>query len=227
MYIQSFEQFNQEIAITEKLIEFLHEGIKLVPINSSLNESSNVKSFAQKEIELVVRHARNKGDQALIEEFAPEMLALIDKFGNSGQSGGSAPYTAGAIVEALKKLLLFKPIAPIMNEDEEWGDTGFGSEGMLQNKRCYSLFKEHKDADPYYLDAIVWKTPSGGTFTGSAFLGEERIRSRQYIKEFPFEPKTFIIDVDEKEIAPDDWEFHIKDPKQMDEVFTYYKKYSK
>jgi hypothetical protein len=181
-----------------------------------------VANFAQREIDLIVKEAKKKGDHAIIEDFVPEMLDLIEKFGKSGQSGGSAPYTAGAITGALKKLLMFEPIAPVMNEESEWSQP---IDGTWQNTRCFALFKEGKDSEPYYLDAIVWKTPKGMTYTGSAYLGEEKILSRQYVKSFPFEPKTFVIDVYEKEVAKDDWEFYVKDPKQLKEVFEYYKRF--
>lgn len=218
----TFEQFDPSTIITKKLIKALHEGVKLIKIDSSLNEASNVKSFAQEEIERVVRHARSKGDTAIIEDFVPEILALVDKFGNSGQSGGSAPYTAGAIVEALKKLLMFQPISPVTNEAADWFEP---MDGMFQNKRCYGLFKESQDSKPYYLDAMIWRTPKGATYSGSAWHGSERLRSRQYVKTWPFEPKTFIVDVDEHEVAPDDWEFYVKDAKQLQEVFDYYEKF--
>lgn len=223
--IKTFEQFSEERELTKKLIRILHEGIRVVKIDSSLNEKSNTASFAQREIENVIKEAKKKGDKAIIEEFAPEMLALIDKFGNSGQSGGSAPYTAGAIVGALKKLLMQEPISPVMNEDDEWNDVsdmGDGSGPTHQNKRCSALFKEGK-GDPYYLDAIVFKDEKGLTFTGSAMNGKERIKSRQYVKKFPFEPKTFTVDVVGKEVKPDDWEYKVKDPNQLKEVFKYYK----
>jgi hypothetical protein len=51
------------------------------------------------------------------------------------------------------------------------------------------------------------------------------LRSRQYVKTWPFEPKTFVIDVDEHEVAPDDWEFYVKDANQLQEVFDYYEKF--
>jgi hypothetical protein len=44
------------------------------------------------------------------------------------------------------------------------------------------------------------------------------------IKGFPFTPKTFYIDVLEEEIKKDDWIMWVKDPKQLDEVWEYYKK---
>lgn len=220
---QTFEQFDPTSIITRKLIKALHEGIQVVKLDHSINESSNTRSFAQNEIERVIKEARSKGSEALIEEFAPEMLALIDKFGKSGQSGGSAPYTAGAIVEALKKLLAFQPISDVTNESEDWND--LMGDGFLQNKRCYALFKEHKDARPYYLDAIVWKSPKDYTYTGTAMHEGEKIKSAQYVKSFPFKPKTFVVDIDEHEVAPDDWEFTVKDPKQLEEVFEYYDKF--
>jgi hypothetical protein len=95
---------------------------------------------------------------------------------------------------------------------------------MWQNKRCSGVFKEKKDSAPYYIDAIIWKTPNGATYTGGANHNGERILSRQEIKKFPFEPKSFVVDVDEEEVAPDDWVLHVKDPKQLEEVFKYYKK---
>jgi len=220
MKLKNFNEFSSELDINEKLIKFLHEGVRLVKIDNSINES-NLKDFAQKEINLVVREAKRKGDTAIIEDFVPEILNLIEKFGNSGQSGGSAPYTAGAITQTLKKLLMFQPIAPIMNEKDEW----FAPfDGVWQNKRCYALFKESENSDPYYLDAIIWKNQHGHTYTGSALLEGKKILSRQYVKEFPFEPKSFTIDVNEKEVSKDDWEFYVKDPKQLEEVFKFYKK---
>lgn len=201
----------------------LHEGLRVVLIDNSVNEKSKSMSYAQEEIERVIKQAKKEGDKAIIEDFAPEMLALIDKFGKSGQSGGSAPFTAGAIVGALKKLLMQEPISPVTNEKDDWHDlTG---DGPLQNKRCYALFKEGKDGKPYYLDAIVWKTPKGATYTGTALDGTEKITSRQYVKKFPFEPKTFTIDVEEREIGKDDWEFDIMNTDQLSEVFDYYDKF--
>ena len=65
---------------------------------------------------------------------------------------------------------------------------------------------------------------------------EETVSSSQYIKSFPFEPKTFKITVNEKEyrkmkdgsLIEEEgggwWESWIKDPKQLDEVWEYYDK---
>jgi hypothetical protein len=80
------------------------------------------------------------------------------------------------------------------------------------------------DGEAWYLDAIVWKTQKGSTWTGNAYDQHGRqYSSRQFIKSFPFEPKTFVVDVIEREISKDDWEFMIKDESQLSEVFQYYR----
>lgn len=108
---------------------------------------------------------------------------------------------------------------------------------LLKNVKEYELnktsvnefkkysYKEGKDGKPYYGNAIVWKNQHGVTWSGACWDSNgERIGCSHYIKSFPFEPKTFVVDVIEKEINPDDWEFYLKDQKQLDEVFEYYNK---
>jgi hypothetical protein len=48
------------------------------------------------------------------------------------------------------------------------------------------------------------------------------IRPSGWIKSFPFTPKTFYLNVIEKEVAKDDWEMWLADPKQLEEVAEYY-----
>ena len=203
---------------------------------------SNTKNYAELELDILVKSCPDKDNRPIIEEFIPEILALVDKFGQSGQSGGSAPYTAGALSQAVKHLCLQQPICPIQNFDEEWMDVG-DNESIFQNKRCSALFKEGKDGKPYYLDAIVWNGDTIGingetgwdTFCGTM----EGITSRQYVKSFPFTPKTFYIDVtsetydkekhgenvDIVETGRGQVVYRIKDKTQLDEVFEYYDKF--
>ena len=172
---------------------------------------TNTQSHAQRELDILIKTTPD----AIIRHFIPEILALCEAFGNSGQSGGSAPYTAGALADAIKKLCLQQPIAPITGEDNEWNEV---SDGVLQNNRCSAIFKENGKA--HYLDAITWKTQTGSTWHGTT---KEGITSRQFIKSFPFKPKTFFVDVIETEISKGNWEFEIKDKAQLKEVSEYYK----
>lgn len=136
------------------------------------------------------------------------VLELLEVFSKQGHSGMSAPFAIGYF----EKLAMFKPLAGITGEDSEWNYC----DGTYQNNRLSSVFKQQKNGRPYYLDAIVWKSQNGCTFTGKV----EDISSRQYIKSFPFTDKTFYIDVIESEN-----ETKIKDRNQLKPVFEYYDKY--
>ena len=192
---------------------------------------TNTQSFAKQELDILAATVPD----AIITPFANEILALCEAFGKSGQSGGSAPMTASAISQAIKKLMLQEPICPIMGVDEEWvnvREVSDEDEMMYQNKRCSALFKS-KSGKCWYVDAIVKKTQSGSCWSGSFWLSKEdyltgdkskMIRCSHFVKSFPFEPKTFYIDVIEEEVAKDDWEMYLKDPKQLVKVWKYYDK---
>ena len=223
-----------EREIYVKLVKFLHEGVYMIP---NLNEGSVDK--AQYELDRLLKRAEEKGETPVVKEFVPEIMSLVQKFADSGQSGGSAPFTAGAITEVLKKLLAQEPLGGVENTEDEWSDAI--SEDTYQNHRLSSVFKEGKDGKPYYLDAVVF-VPEGKEygFTSKSVMvsegSEETIGSSQYIKSFPFEPKTFKITVQEKEyrklkdgtLIEEEgggwWESWLKDPKQLDEVWEYYDK---
>lgn len=201
---------------------------------------TNTQKFAKKELEILAATAPD----AIITPFAKEILALCEAFGNSGQSGGSAPYTATAISKAINKLLLQEPICDITGHENEWIDvsesTGYT---MYQNARCSGLFK-YQNGRSSYVDAIVWKGEEKyDTFTGSVYIDDkdfELIGSSQFVK-FPFKPKTFYIDVIRIPILENEAEkrkLHyikdglnkcyytiLKDAKQLDVVFKYYEKH--
>lgn len=200
---------------------------------------TNTQIHAKREFQIL----RETIPDAIILEFEPEILALCEAFGRSGQSGGSAPYTAGAISAALDKLLLQEPIAPITGEEQEWVDVShyMGGETVYQNARCGALFKEGEEVS--CCDAIVWKGPEKyDTFTGSVYVPDltELIRSSQLVKSFPFTPKTFYVDViyipvDQKDAEGRGLHYiqhHdnsctisvIKNMSQLEEVFEYYNK---
>jgi len=196
---------------------------------------TNTQSHAKRELEILFKTTPD----AIIREFETEILALCEKFGQSGQSGGSAPFTAGELSHAIKKLCLQQTIAPLTGEESEWGTV---ADEINQNNREGAVFK-NGDGRAYYLDAIVWKgVEEYDTFTGGVYIDDknfEFIRSSQFVK-FPFKPKTFYIDVVRISITKEEAEIRdlhyiedsfgdcyytiIKDPKQLDKVFEYYDK---
>jgi hypothetical protein len=207
----------------------------------------NLNESKYPELKKLLDDAQKEGKTLLIAEFVPEIEALVDKFGQSGQSGGSAPFTAGAIVDTIKKMLAQEPLGEgIMCTEDEWNDCSMYEDtepgkGTYQNNRLSSVFKQGKDGKPYFLDAIVFK-PVGKdySFTSNCVAltegSEETIGSHHYIKSLPFQPKTFVIDVKEKEYRKLEdgtlvkeegggwWESWLADPKQLDEVWEYYDK---
>ena len=201
---------------------------------------SNTKNKAEVEFQILEKTVKD----AIIIPFKDEILALVEAFGSSGQSGGSASFTAGAISKAVKELCLQKPICDITGIAEEWSEVKEfeGKEPYYQNLRLSSVFKEGENGKPYYLDAIVFQGKEDyDTFTGSVYIDEkdfELIKSSQFIK-LPFKPKTFYVDVIRIYITKEEAEkreLHyiegndecyysvLKDKKQLDEVFKYYRK---
>jgi hypothetical protein len=241
--VKLYEEFlveSTENKIKGQLIKFLHEGVRMIQMDS-VNEGLVDK--AKYELDLLMKNAEGT---PIVKEFVPEIMALVQKFADSGQSGGSAPFTSSVIVQVLQKLLAHEPLGEgIMGTDDEWSDCSVYEDaeegtGTFQNKRLSSVFKEGKEGKPYYLDAIVW-IPEGKDygFTGRVSItegSEEQIGCMHYIKSFPFAPKTFKITVHEKEYRKLEdgslveeegggwWESWLADPKQLDEVWEYYDK---
>jgi len=194
----------------------------------------NTLIHAQKELDILVKSCSDSENRPIIEGFIPEILALVGKFGESGQSGASAPFVATALSQAIKHLCLQEPICDLTGIDDEWNDRG---DGCYQNNRLSSVFKDGKDGRAYYINAVVFKGQNGNCFTGNSVLLKDgsSIRSRQYIKTFPFKPKTFYIDVIETEWADKNqttikagggwWTSVVKNEKQLEPVFKYYSKY--
>lgn len=203
---------------------------------------SNLKDFAKREFEIL----RQNHPDSVVLGFENEIIKLIDKFGKSGQSGGSAPFYTSVIVKTIKSLLGYETITPITGQDSEWvWEDMINREDFdnVQNNRCFALFKR-PDGTAYYLNAIVFQGEEDwNTFTssgGGVYIDEsltQSIGSCLDIKGFPFVPKTFYIDVVKIPISSEDAESRgisytdingesyytvLKDKTQLDEVFEYY-----
>ena len=157
------------------------------------------------------------------------VMELMEVFAKQGHSGYSAPRVASIF----QKLANYETLLPITGKDEEWGDVRDLGNGKpwYQNKRCSAIFKDGEDGEAYYINAIVKRDQNGVCWSGRCWVNEEdyktgdqskMVRSRGYIKSFPFTPKTFYIDVKDVEIEKDDWESFMVDPSQLDEIKEYY-----
>ena len=75
-------------------------------------------------------------------------LELLKVFSEQGHSGMSAPYA----VALFEKLALWKPIAPLTGEDDEWNEVG---ESTWQNRRNSVVFKG-EDGQAYWIEGRVF-----------------------------------------------------------------------
>lgn len=147
------------------------------------------------------------------------VLDLLEVFSGQGHSGYSAPF----VIDTFKKLANFEPLAPIMCTDDEWNDVSHYSnevETHFQNIICSSVFKDGKNGEPYYIDAIIWVDEKNDSFTSSNVLNSknEKFSSHQTIK-LPFIPKKFYIDIVERNDG-----YYIKDESQLKDVWEFYEK---
>lgn len=192
-----------------------------------LNSPKRSKTYehAKHEFEILLKSAA-ENNRPIVEPFMSEILELVEAFGKFGQSGVSAVYIADAITEVVYKCLMNKPLCPITGIVEEWVNVSEANGGvyLFQNNRLPTVFKDLKGA--YYLDAIVFVRGKGAqreTFTsgGVSLPSGGYVASKQYVSVMPFKPKTFYIDV----TRVGDFVF-VKDEKQLEAVWKYYKKQS-
>ena len=180
-----------------------------LPNKEDPNRESNLVKHARKELQIAGLFDKDSDYNG---ETANAVMELIKVFSKQEHSGASA----GMVSIIFNKLAKFETIAPLTGNDDEWV---LVAENLYQNNRNSAVFKEGKNAQAHYIDAIVWKTQKGAAWSGISSCG---ISSRQYIKSFPFQPVTFFIDVTKEEVKKDDWVFHVKDQKDLDKVWKVY-----
>lgn len=134
---------------------------------------SNLVEFAKSEL------AQLGGeDDNMQKAINKHIIAMVQLFADEGHSGSTAAYT----ISILEKLLAFKPITPLTGKDEEWFEC---TDGLKQNKRCPSVFKD-ADGTCYDIDAKALRQPDGFTYMS---------HDREPIS-FPYTPSQTVVDID-------------------------------
>ena len=108
---------------------------------------SNRLTWAEQELKLA-GYDINDPEDGPNRWLAEGTLELLKVFSEQGHSGMSAPYA----VALFEKLALWKPIAPLTGEDDEWNDVG---ESTWQNRRNSVVFKG-KDGQAYWIEGRVF-----------------------------------------------------------------------
>lgn len=200
-------------------------------------ENKHVDHF-NRELE-IMRKTVAEGDSLIIEPYVNSIREVCEDFSKEGHSGGSASMAASVLSNTIQAILGFQILSPLNGGEDEWNDVSEMGEKkgkiLFQNIRDTAVFK-NEEGKCTYSTAIVWK----GEDQYDTFIGTiEGVGSSQYVKGFPFMPRTFYIDVyrehydegNEKHKGADvisgqdgDMVYFIKDQKQLDEVFNYYDK---
>ena len=113
---------------------------------------SNLVEYAKHELSLL-----GGQDEEMQQAMNKHILGMVELFAKEGHSGFSANYA----INILNALLRFKPLKPLTGKDEEWIEH---SDGMFQNKRCYSVFKDNKEGEAYNIDGKVFSCDGGETW---------------------------------------------------------------
>lgn len=165
-------------------------------------------SFVRREFHLL---SRQSPDAAIL-EFKNEIILLCEKYRSKKRTQNEMMFLPNAILNSISKIMRFEALTPLSGEDNEWYDVG----EVFQNKRDVRVVKEGSEA--IFTDAIVFVNEE------KSFVGDDvveyngkRIGSKHYIKGFPFEPKTFYVDV-----ITEDGLHILKDPDQIADVILYY-----
>lgn len=209
-----------KVNCTEELKNEIPSPIKSrMPINKIQSIDENLKENKEEEESGLIRHAERELKLAGMHEKDSDydgmlydaVMELVKVFSKQGYSGASAMRT----LQLFEKIASYKNLTPLTGKDDEWNEIG---ENVFQNNRESSVFKDGKNGEAYYMNAIIWRSEDGLTYNGIT----GGINSRQYIKSFPFTPKTFYIDVIKTEISKENFDFEIKDMSQLDIALEHY-----
>ena len=143
----------------------------------NMNKECNLVRHARKEFSILGWDKSDDSDESQ-SWMCDDVIELLKLFGSQGHSGTSAPYA----LELFTKLASFKVIAPLTGEDSEWGDTG---DGLFQNNRASTVFKNGVDGTAYDINAIVFRDSKGYCWTSS---------ESSLDVEFPYTPTTKYVD---------------------------------
>lgn len=104
----------------------------------------NLIEYAESELGRISKD--KDGIQEIINQNILELVKLFSSLDHSGLSGRY-------VINALSRLLEYKPLNPLTGEDDEWGEP-YGPDETQQNKRCPSVFRSKKEP-PHDIGAIA------------------------------------------------------------------------
>lgn len=136
----------------------------------------------------------NPEDSVITGGQADAIVDLAIEF--TGHSGGSAPFSIGALAWAVQTALSYEPLSPLTGQAQEWmviDEDMMGRPGVEQNVRCGRVFRENGQV--YAIDSVVWtevywRRPEGRRLPRPTIVGFTRQPQSARAFELPgFPPK--------------------------------------
>lgn len=162
-------------------------------------------------IGFIINAIRNKNFETksnMLKEDFDEIKNLIEPLGEED-------------IDILTKLLKYLPLSPLTLEDDEWIEY---IDNHCQNKRLSGLFKDEKEGNPYYINAVTCVNQNGISFNaGMVWIKDTNkyyLLRRAYPKQFNEFP-TIKINVEDIEVSKDDWEYYTTE-EEINKVKEFY-----
>ena len=153
------------------------------------------KEHAVRELKL----AEQLDSTHVVLEFYEPIVALVEAYANSGQSGGSHPYVSRVLVDSIDALLNRRVLSPLTGKSDEWYPA---REGLYQNIRDSRLFKKENTSECFLIDSVYFVDEQGDRVEDTVYTldtdenGETtktEINDFVVVKKFPVTPEIFCI----------------------------------
>ena len=158
--------------------------------------------YFNNEMKYLKKYYVDKETRELFVVYKKPIIELLKVASEQDKSGTVADFVYPKLAEIIKNAFSFKPFTPINEGEEEFHALSAHEPTVSQSARISSLFKDGEKGKAYYLDAITWymvsKDEDGNEFA-EGFSGHiQGISAHKCIK-YPFVPKTFYVEVLEKD----------------------------
>lgn len=148
--------------------------------------------FSENELNRLLQNCTDSESLHAQKMINDDIMEMVKTFSQQGHSGFSASYS----LNILKRLLDYKPLSALTDDDNDWVQLDYGDDIAYQNKRCPSVFKDI-NGKVYNTEGKVFSDDNGHTWFTSA-------DSRVYVElpyTVPDKPEYVIIDNQKERLA--------------------------